>query len=57
MRYAKVRRDDTWLSEPKGLARERLSDGAAAFACCEERLAENERMEAYWDSSDCSMDL
>lgn len=57
MRYANVRRLDTWLREPKGLARDRLSDDPAAVACCVDRPAEKLRSEAYCDSKELSMFL
>jgi hypothetical protein len=56
MRYAKVRRLETWLRGPKGLDRERFSDeGAEESWRGGETEAERRRRDSYCDSREFSI--
>ena len=57
MRYANVRRLEIWLSEPKGLERDRFKEAAAELATGGESEAEKRKSDSYCDSSECSMFL
>jgi hypothetical protein len=56
MRYANVRRLDTWLKGPKGLDRDKfMEDGPSEEGGDTE--AERRRSDSYWDSKEFSMFL
>jgi hypothetical protein len=54
MRYANVRRLDTWLNGPKGLDRDKFG-GESPSKEGGETDAERRRRDSYWDSREFSM--
>ena len=54
MRYANVRRLETWLKGPKGLDRDKLRDEGPSEEGGETE-AESLRRDSYWDSKEFSI--